>query len=527
MQLGWHRTRKKQRYKREKNSSRIISSRSPSSHSGQSSYVPPGSPAPSASLGGGGLAFGDGEEEDEYDSFLDKFLSVENEYDMLPYPAFSVVMFTVLIVEIAWLFWASTEAQVNAVAQIGFVNDLLGAFGRREPCMNPVSTQEELGCAGFSSWYDKYQEWYPAVAAHCGNQSDVNLGKDNSFSWTTTNVTAFCNCLGNSNITALEDICKQFPIWMSMTSLIVPVLMIFAYITLTITGWETTANTYQQMMETRRHLRRQFPKDIQRYSDILDGSFMRWRRALPNGLKYFFFVFCAVGSLAWMYKGFPFVQRAPASHKLIVFLGWAIETYTFYLGSRAFWQAIALYTENYSLVFALGQPQNFKSLKSVQCWWAVREYVLQYKLALNYRLNEFAFSILTLACVVSIGFLVSQAFTEIDDILAPSSCNFIMMAVFLTVFLLGLMNLATAIYQTQQKHAKMLHDEEHKLETNPSINPAQLRSTIKFMHKATHLLKYDRAPTIFSIPIKPEAFYALIFYVVAAFGSIIIRGSIG
>jgi hypothetical protein len=52
------------------------------------------------------------DEEDEYKSFLDKFLSVENEYDLLPYPAFSVVLYCTLLVTVAWMIWASRKAEV-------------------------------------------------------------------------------------------------------------------------------------------------------------------------------------------------------------------------------------------------------------------------------------------------------------------------------------------------------------------------------------------------------------------------------
>jgi hypothetical protein len=89
------------------------------------------------------------------------------------------------------------------------------------------------------------------------------------------------------------------------------------------------------------------------------------------------------------------------------------------------------------------------------------------------------------------------------------------------------MNIATSIYKTQQGHAKMLHEEEHKMETMPQINPAQLRASISFMHKATALMKYDRPPTVFGIPIKPEAFYGLIAYIAAAMMSIVAKSFVG
>jgi hypothetical protein len=72
------------------------------------------------------------------------------------------------------------------------------------------------------------------------------------------------------------------------------------------------------------------------------------------------------------------------------------------------WQAYALFTENYSIVRTLARPQNFQSLQGIQCWWAVREFALNYKLALNYRLNEFSFSVLFVVTVCAIAFVVQR-----------------------------------------------------------------------------------------------------------------------
>jgi hypothetical protein len=153
----------------------------------------------------------------------------------------------------------------------------------------------------------------------------------------------------------------------------------------------------------------------------------------------------------------------------------------------------------------------------------VREYTLNYKLALNYRLNEYAVGVLLFMMFGSTGGLLLQAYTHIDNILSPMCFNFASLAIFLTVSLVGMFQMAASIYQAQQLHSRTLRVEEHKMEMNPRINPAQLRACITFMHKANELLKHDRPPSVFGLPVKPEAFYALLTYVFSGVVALVVK----
>jgi hypothetical protein len=386
-------------------------------------------------------------------------------------------------------------------------------------------------CDVYSNWYDNYNKWYPEVAVECATYGATNasmgLAADGAFSWTETNSEKWCDCVEALTNPKLNTICAKFPIFTSMSNVSLAVFMVTMYIVLTIMGWETNAETYRRMLECKHHLRKQYPKDIHRYNEILDASFRHWRQSLPSWVHYSYYLLSALGSMSWLYKGMAFVTRLDVEGQLIILFGWMLQTWIVYLMFRTTWQAYALFTENYSIVRTLGRPQNFQSLQGVQCWWAVREYSLNYKLALNYRLNEFSFSVLFVATVCTIAFVVSRAFTQITNLLAPSSCAFMSVSGVLTTILVCLMNIATTIYQGQQAHAKMLHEEEHKMETMPQINPAQLGASMKFMSKATALMKYDRPPMVFGIPIKPEAFYGLIAYIGLAMASVAAKSFTG
>jgi hypothetical protein len=124
------------------------------------------------------------EDEDEYKSFLDKFLSVENEYDLLPYPAFSVALFSTLFALLLWVMWASNKAQVHEYST-DFFRSVLNA-----PCMNDDYKSKGY-CDPYSDWYDHYAVWYPEVATKCSvygpENRSMGLSDDGAFDWTTTN----------------------------------------------------------------------------------------------------------------------------------------------------------------------------------------------------------------------------------------------------------------------------------------------------------------------------------------------------
>jgi hypothetical protein len=92
-------------------------------------------------------------QEEEYHSFLDKLLSVENEYDLLPYPAFSVPLFTTLIFVMVFMVWASLKTRISMV---------LNPWDTRQnsfwgtPCFNdsPPGQREKVGadCVGYPEW---------------------------------------------------------------------------------------------------------------------------------------------------------------------------------------------------------------------------------------------------------------------------------------------------------------------------------------------------------------------------------------
>jgi hypothetical protein len=116
-----------------------------------------------------------------------------------------------------------------------------------------------------------------------------------------------------------------------------------------------------------------------------------------------FRILTCVGSSVWWYPAWPFIKRLDWEARCIIVVGWLLVAWSYYLLMRAIWQAYALFTENYSLVKRLQQPQNFQNLQSIQCWWSVREYTLNYKLALNYRLNEYAVGVLLFMMFGSTG----------------------------------------------------------------------------------------------------------------------------
>jgi hypothetical protein len=189
-------------------------------------------------------------QEEEYHSFLDKLLSVENEYDLLPYPAFSVPLFTTLVFVMVFMVWASLKTRISMV---------LNPWDTRQnsfwgtPCFNdsPPGQREKVGaeCVGYPqwpypNWYDSYQLWWPEVAKSCqhwpiGSNTSTGLDPDGRYSWFYTDGDKWCDCVESfkHEYPNLGTICSTYALWMTMWATSVSFFLCSGYITMTIMGW--------------------------------------------------------------------------------------------------------------------------------------------------------------------------------------------------------------------------------------------------------------------------------------------------